>query len=60
MLIRYPWPGAAPVGDELERFRQDVDVTLRRMLQPLTLAANIGVAAAEIEALAKDRFFPDR
>jgi hypothetical protein len=52
--------GAAPAEDELARFRDDVAVTLRRMLEPLTLAANIGVATAEIENLAKDRFFPDR
>lgn len=59
-LIRYPWPGVAPAEDELARFRNDVAVTLRRKLQAGLVSPAVDEVVTEIEALAKDRFFPDR
>lgn len=59
-LIRYPWPGAAPAEQEWANFRNDVDVVLGRKLDPIPSIQTVENASAEVVALVKDRFFPDR
>jgi hypothetical protein len=53
-------PGAEPTEQEWANFRNDVDVTLRCKLQPQPGALGFDVVSAEVVALVKDRFFPDR